>query len=844
MSSRHPDAIGYLDELVADVNQAWFSSIRNIAVISNKNVAEPAMLEKVSLSLLGETDSIPEITKATTTIVQQPAAVPDFLELLSTFNNFKWLTDTLSMEFNKQITLVFGTNGSGKSSICESLKVLSNLDKPKRPLNNLREICGLTTSFKYKLSSNSTDEIWSSIDGYGTHSNKIKYFDSTIASHNVTVAVEPGRVISLAPFQLGIFESVRELTSQVREALRKKESDDKTELNRVLSKVKSMFCEYNQSPLKEINIVTCSVLANEIAKAELFDKQKELDALLKKKSSLIQATSEEGLKALRLDEREIKKITSELKIIEECATNLWQLNPTEIAKSRKLKKSEQEILAERLIPKGLTLEKMLPLIKSASSVCELDKATGNTCPLCRRILEEEQIELFKQYYELINNQLEVDIKDLDSKLEKASGYIDKAEAIDTSAWKELTTLDQNIIDNAVTQTQTVLKACNLDVEPSKINEDALALLSKAIIKNEDSIASKAEVINASVDGRDAMLKKLDSIEKQVQPLIYQAALHKNADILRTAQQLYDKTKKFTSVLSQFSTLMTKITNMSKKAYEDLVVSDFETRLNQEYVNLTEEDMSSFGVNLRRAGSDATVTVNPQVGGKNINDVLSEGELRMHSLALFFAELECFDYPILVFDDPISSFDYNYIDNFCIRLCNYALAHKNCQIITLTHNWEFFVNLQNKLNTGGLNNNLSVQVLEGCCSIAEYTEKADELKRDISNILAVPNEPSKAQKEEMAGKLRRLIEAIINTHVFNGERHQYKQKSQRVSVFNKYVNVIPLEQKEANELTDLYSKLSITEHDDPRNTYVNTSKSVFQTRFGKITAIETAILSRK
>src|SRR5260221_9335519 len=41
--------------------------------------------------------------------------------------------------------------------------------------------------------------------------------------------------------------------------------------------------------------------------------------------------------------------------------------------------------------------------------------------------------------------------------------------------------------------------------------------------------------------------------------------------------------------------------------------------------------------------------------------------------------------------------------------------------------------------------------------------------------------SKGQKEELAGKLRRLIEAVVNTHVFNNQRHQYKQKPDGVGI---------------------------------------------------------------
>ncbi len=163
---------------------------------------------------------------------------------------------------------------------------------------------------------------------------------------------------------------------------------------------------------------------------------------------------------------------------------------------------------------------------------------------------------------------------------------------------------------------------------------------------------------------------------------------------------------------------------------------------------------------------------------------------------------------------------------------------------LTHNWEFFVQLQTTLNKAGLDHHLTVQILENCSVVANYSEKIDDLKNDIETVLMSPGEPSNAKKEETAGKMRRLIEAIVNVHVFNRQRHQYKQKSQSITAFQSFTKVIPLLPTEAVALRDLYEKLSVTEHDDPRTAYVNTDKAMFQTRYDAIKTIEVAIEGRK
>jgi wobble nucleotide-excising tRNase len=178
------------------------------------------------------------------------------------------------------------------------------------------------------------------------------------------------------------------------------------------------------------------------------------------------------------------------------------------------------------------------------------------------------------------------------------------------------------------------------------------------------------------------------------------------------------------------------------------------------------------------------------------------------------------------------------------LRDFTLRHPDKQIIVLTHNWEFFVQLQTTINQARLNGHLAVHVLENCSMIGEYSENIEDLKTEITAILTIIAEPTKAQKEKLAGIMRRLVEAVVNTHVFNNQRHQYKQKSQAVSDFQHFTKLVPLEPTEATTLRELYARLSISEHDDPRNAYITTDKATFQSRYDKILAVEAAIISRK
>jgi hypothetical protein len=198
----------------------------------------------------------------------------------------------------------------------------------------------------------------------------------------------------------------------------------------------------------------------------------------------------------------------------------------------------------------------------------------------------------------------------------------------------------------------------------------------------------------------------------------------------------------------------------------------------------------------------------------------------------------------VFDDPVSSFAYDYITNFCLRLRDFVLAAPEKRIVIFTHNWEFFVNVQSVLNGAQLNHHCSVQVLEACSIVAEYVEKPEQFKGEIEVVLAATNPLTLADKERLAGNMRRLIESIVNSHVFHGQRQQYKQRRHSASEFHHYTKLVPLLETEATVLRDLFGKLSVTEHDDPREAYVSWERAKFQNRYDSICSVESAVLGRK
>jgi recombinational DNA repair ATPase RecF/ElaB/YqjD/DUF883 family membrane-anchored ribosome-binding protein len=838
----YPDAVGYLNDLATEINEPWFRMICDLTATGGIS----------NLDQLTQDTIVAVYTERASYIGVMPAAVSaaiasapnDFLDQLSGFTNFKRLGDALEVSFNKQVNLIFGTNGSGKSSLCESLKVLATTELPNRPLQNVRTLGAGTPTFQYKFKTDAAHQTWTPAVGYGPKCNIVKYFDTAIAIMNVKNAVDPGRVIALTPFRLHIFEWTKSLTTKLREALLLRQHDNSAKLTKTLAEIRVDFSKFKGRPLSVIDDKTVAVLPSQIALGEGFVDQILLSEKQSATAQLEKAASEEGLKLLRAEHRDLETFLISINALLTAAASMWALEPTIKAKNLAQKKSEQELLAKVLIPKDGTLDGLLDLLRATSPLCKLDDAADHLCPLCMRDLGAPEVELFKLYYDLLVGELEKDITALKKDIDKAAEFGVLVDNESQKGWEKYTTIQTEVLTAAKTASDSIVASCNISTEPTseaKKGLESLKLLAGTLATQAES---KKNAIDTAMKGREELLKQLTKLRGEIEPLEYSQTIAAQLNKFHEAQWRVERSKFWSVKLPSFTQILTKITNKAKDAHEELVVIDFEGRLNEEYKALTEKSMASFGVTLARRGADAAVTVLPQIGGKDIEGVLSEGEQRVHALALFFAEIETCPQSVLVFDDPVSSFDYNYITNYCIRLRDFSQKHPAHQIIVLTHNWEFFVQLQTTLKQSGLEPHLSVQVLENCSVIAEYSEKLDELKKSIESFLKASGEPSKSQKEELAGKMRRLIEVVINTHVFNQQRHQYKQKNQAISTFLEFTKIVALQKDEAQTLRDLYSKLSVSEHDDPRNAYVNSDKAMFQTRYDEILNIETAIASRK
>ena len=840
----HPDAIGYIRALGHSEGIPWLEMICDLAASGTTTLGTTDLEILVQLFTKRASYLRQPAPPVATAPAGATAVAIERLEAIGTFSGFKRLGDSLKASFPKRATIIFGANGSGKSSLCEALQILASNDAPRRPLHDVRSAVTTSPSFTYKFASDAAAQFWTSPAAYGARSTSLKYFDTGIAIHNVQNSVQPGRIIELSPFKLDVFETALKHCKDLRIELAGKQNENAAQLVGLAERIRTKFEGFKGSVLAELTSPTTAALEAELKLGETYSEKSGLDEKLKRKAELEKATSEDGLKLLKGEASALKALHGEIQPILEASEKLVEIDPVVQSKALKTKEDELEILAKALIPSGANLDKLMALIRPANAICSLHSPETAECPLCKQNLRERELELFKQYAGLLIGELDTAITELRKLIKTADKNLKVISDSTPDDWAKDSVLAVEMIDAIKNAGRAIEARFKVGEDIDQDCKDAASTMCALRDDLSERLKAKEKLIEEAGKSRTELLKQLGEISAECQGLLYAKEISENADLLQDTHRRTQIAAFWAAKLPDFTSVLRRVTSTAKKAHKELVVADFKTRLNAEYIALAEKDMSAFGVELKDVGGDGAVTVDHHVAGQRIESVLSEGEQRIHALALFFAELETCNQQVVVFDDPISSFDYNYIGNYCNRLRDLMQAHPNRQIIVLTHNWEFFIQVQKVLKDARLEFHMSVNVLESCVSLAEYSDKITDLQTEVDAGLSGTGEPTKAEKEALAGKMRRLLEAVVNTHVFNNQRHQFKQKSQPVSHFHEFTKVVPLLPTEAQTLKDLYAKLSTTEHDDPSNAYVNTDKAMFQSRYDTIKAIEAAIVSRK
>jgi energy-coupling factor transporter ATP-binding protein EcfA2 len=319
---------------------------------------------------------------------------------------------------------------------------------------------------------------------------------------------------------------------------------------------------------------------------------------------------------------------------------------------------------------------------------------GTQCVLCQQDLDHEAAHRLKQFEDFVVSTVERELRQIrDTFTRQRKAFSDlktTTEAIDETL-KEIR-IEHEAVADSISVALALNEKRRVAVLSALAHDKDLAADCAALV----SASALAEGLSAQIDERIKTLSTSanDQTRKSMTAEAQELRARKlMATHLKTVLDDIERRKKYaayglciddtkTQAITAKSTAVTKtvVSQKLKKSFQDELVS-----LSFRHV---EVELKELG------GADGVFyhkLVLTRAPGVELPKVVSEGEQRCLSIAAFFAELSTADDPSgIVFDDPVSSLDFQWRNGVARRLVQES---KTRQVIVFTHDVVFLLSLR-------------------------------------------------------------------------------------------------------------------------------------------------------
>lgn len=647
------------------------------------------------------------------------------LSKISNVDNVNALSKASELEFApKGLTIVYGDNGSGKSSYVSILKHACNTrgHKPKINVNLYDPTCfGKDKKADIEYTSDGTNFNTVSLVNEQVNNSVLKsidVFDTFSANHYIEGEDE----IAFIPQGLSIVEKLAI-------DLKRVENDLNADL---LSPALQKFdhtllevsdCSTAKTFLENLNSNTtlhelrAESIWNSIKSSRIEELIIEIDKLKATDPKKSLKENEEKIKRFEILENKFQALENNLTgaILIDVKLTLNNLVTT----SEALKESSEKAFSELPI-EGVGNSSWKLLWESARKFYNISTETENfpevnedsNCPLCLQDLDEDAKNRFVSFESFVKNDIQKTYDEAFDKFELANENLNK---IDFSFEEQKPTtveLDE-IIDN---YSQSQIQYLEL---LSNQRDNLTALFErKKIVEVIDSIEIKntpktliQELIKSLKETNEKL--KVLSIEEDLKPL------NKELNQLKGEKKIFDfkpklareiyrqkKIKLLNQCINKCNTrtITTHSNELATKYISQNLKQNFKTELSKlgfKNIKIETETKGQRGKQYHYLRLDEQ-----NANGIVLKDILSEGEHRCISLATFLSELSTSDHKsAIIFDDPVSSLDHKWRNKISKRIAEEALER---QVIVFTHDITFLLMIQE--HSENLNCNLDIKSL--------------------------------------------------------------------------------------------------------------------------------------
>ena len=446
----------------------------------------------------------------------------------------------------------------------------------------------------------------------------------------------------------------------------------------------------------------------------------------------------------------------------------------------------------------------------------------SVCLLCHQPLSEEAKQRFTSFESYIKGETQKQATDAARDAKQAIDAlpdIPSAEALKTKI--DAAGIENQDIIKALNDTLTTLQGRKSKV-PSLDSEDSLGSTNQSpewikeigkISQGYEGSAKKYEE-DAAKDNRAELQGKLKNLQAKKWLAEQKTAIQEEVNRLQALDRIQEAKKKTNS-----RSLSTKKGELA----EALITDAFVQRFNDELKALGASRLKVKLIKSKVSKGKVLHTLQLDGAAHNLNEVLSEGENRIVSIAAFLADVTGRTYPApFVFDDPISSLDQDYEEAVVQRLC--AIASER-QVIIFTHRLSLLGMVQDYAKKVAIEPEI-ICIREESWGTGEpgdtplFAKKPDKalnqlINDRLSKAKKLLNEHGKEVYEPYAKALcsdfRILLERMIECELVADVVQRYRRA---INTMGKIGNLAKISEADCSYFDDLMTKYSRYEHSQP------------------------------
>ncbi|MFA6518889.1 MAG: hypothetical protein WCV93_04565 [Candidatus Shapirobacteria bacterium] len=737
------------------------------------------------------------------------------------------LATNQKIEFSKNLTVIYGNNGSGKTGYIRLLNnsFISRGDMEILP--NVFKDTSIEPHGKFTFTSEDSEEFVLEFPNDKADGR----FDcfSVFDNKSVRVHLDDKNQLTFKPQGLDYFEKLATVFSEIKVLAEEnlKKYNDEIDFSIHFS---------GDSEVKTFIIgIKATTTDEELKKYEITNIEKDKAKSLEKEKQILVALDIKR----KLDELEVVKkgILQAQQILIQAKINLNLQVRNNIKVLIRSIKNNKSLLLKRGVQDfknkdidGVGNEKWKNFLVAGQDFIKRNgyvyPKVGDPCIFCWQPLSPESVKLVERYWELLSNALETKLKYDETILKNLELEL---QALDTVLVSEGTVVYKWLEDNDKAILVKLIKYSKL---LSRLKIQLLANINVGDWTKTSRLYKRFYNLNKSVIKIQTEIDKLTKADKtkEIENINTTLETLKNKQIYSDLLQQIKLhlrnlriSNNFRNGIKELDT--TKITLKHSELYRKLVDQKYKDIFNAECTLLD----AGFGIAINQSGDKGKSYRQLQICGRQPDKVLSEGEQKVTSIADFVTENTlCPNNYGMIFDDPVTSLDLERKEKIATRLTDLSELK---QVIIFTHDPIFLFFLRKKAELRKIDTSFHwIKKINGIPGIIANNDgpgdesrykNSDEVSVLYNQSLTVNGSENEKIIKDGFSLLRTCYEHLIVNELFN---KVVKRWEERISIDSlKNVIVTPAI---TIEICETYSRLSeyIEGHLHSDDTVGNTPES--------------------